>query len=178
MFDRDMLNPNPQTHVPVMVEIPSVDEAKDNLGGRAPIQPPTLWMRGVECVHKVTGRIAAVMSVDLGTMQFRPYFPDTNEHGDRTHWESCQMWIPRVTVHPEEAKRREVQKALEAEIDALDPEEIEDVRVMLDGDDPVKALAKLNAMKRRGFIKGRPAALAQAAEPKVKPAKKKDGGES
>lgn len=171
MNERDVMNPNAQTHIPVVVVIPA-DETMIG-DGRAYMQPPTLWREGVEVVHKVSSRRAVVYKIALDTMQFRPYWPDEKKHAGRTEWESCKDWIPQTKLHPNEIARREAQQALQAQMDALDAKEVAAVSVLVDGDDPKKGLAKIEALRALGVIKSPPAAVAAAVEEKAKPAPKR-----
>lgn len=175
-FDRDVMNPNAQTHVPVTVDVPA--ESAWTGEGRQYMEPPTLWKAGVKVVHKLTGREAVIYRMDLGTMQFRPFYLDTQSHAGRTEWESSRDWNVSVTLHPDEMAKRDVRKKLDAEISALDPDELEAMHALVDGDDPAKGLAKLNALRKLGVIKSKPAVAAVAIEEagaKKKSAKKDDG---
>lgn len=183
MFDRSILSPNPETHVPVKVHIPT--EGNDLAAGRPDIPPPSLWERSVKVVRKIDGREAIVNRIDLRTMMFRAYYPDegafdpetkkpVGRFADRTEWESCKDWTPSVTFSPRELERQAASSLLEEEIAKLDPNEMAAVSVLVDGDDPAKGLAKLEALRRLGIIKGSPAA-AHAAIATLKEEPKKGG---
>lgn len=164
-FDRDMLSPNQSTHVPVMVVVPA--ETENWTGdGRPYLPPPTLWKVGAEVVNKRTGRRAAIRVVDHMTMQFRAYYPDTGENDGRTMWQHCHEWNVSVTLSPEEETRLAAKRQLDEEVAKLDIDELAAVEVLVDDPNPTKALAKLEALKRMGIIKGAPAAHAASLDKK------------
>lgn len=155
--------PNTQTHIAEVATIPIADGEWSE--GRPPMEAPTLWKSGVKVVHKLTGREAVIFRMDLGTMQFRGYYPDENRLDARTEWQHARDWNVKVTLHPDDLKRRAAAEVLEKAISSLDPKEVGWATVLLDGDDPIKGLAKLNAMRESGIIKSAPDVLAAAVAP-------------
>ncbi len=177
------LTPTLETHVPVLVELPA--EANDLAVGRPDIPPPNLWQSSVKVRRKLDGKVAIVARVDLSTMMFRAYYPDEGDvdpetgkpkgrYADRTDWERCENWDPEVTFSPAELRRQEAQASLDAEIAQLDKDELAAVSVLVDGDDPNKGLAKLEALRRLGILKAKPETAA-AAVAAVNPGPKKAG---
>lgn len=152
--------PNAQTHIAEVTTIPLGDGEWTE--GRAPLEAPTLWKSGVKVIHKLTGREAVIFRMDLGTMQFRAYYPDENRLDARTEWQHAINWNVKVTLHPDELARRKAREELDQAIASLDADELAAVEALVDGDDPTKGLAKIQALRKLGVIKGRADALAAA----------------
>jgi hypothetical protein len=169
-FDRSVLSPNHETHVPIKVEVPPDNDW--NGSGRPPEPTPSLWQQGVKVMHKLTGKVGVVRVVDHYTNQFRAHYPETGENDDRTTWNSCHEWNVAVTLSPAEAEKQRAREALEAEIAKLDPEELAAVDALVDGDDPKKGLAKLEALRKLGVIKAKASVVQSAIEAKPEKAKK------
>ncbi len=159
-----MKAPTHETHIPLKAEIPPPPE--EIQAERPYVHPPNLWQEGVKCKHKVTGQEAIVIRIDLGTMQFRPYYPETQTHASRTEWQACAEWQVETTLSPKEVARQEALKQLQAEMAALDKTELAWASVLAADDDPAKSLAKLEAMRAGGFLKGKPETVAAATEGK------------
>lgn len=177
------MNPTPtlETHVPLKGEI-TVSESNELTSGRPDLPVPTIWQQSVQVKHRMTGENALIWRFDHRTNMFRAYYTERGEtdpatgkpagkFSDRTEWEMCADWIPQVTLAPRELERRAARVKLDEEICKLDSKELAAVTVLLDGDDPVKGLAKLNALRSLGMIKGSPEALADAAAEVKLPAK-------
>lgn len=159
-----MNNPLPsiETHVPVTTTLP--EESNDLAVGRPDLPTPSLWQHSVQVSHKVTKKLAVVARVDWATNMFRAFYPDEGERGpdgipvgrfsERTEWEHCHNWDVSVTFSPRELERQKARTMLEDEMAKLDVGEAAAVMVLVDGDDPVKGLAKLEALRRLGVIKG------------------------
>ncbi len=173
-------NPNPTiaTHVPITAELPK--ESNELAVGRPDLPTPSLWQLSVQASHKVTKRVAVVARVDWGTNMFRAFYPDEGEvingkpvgrFSERTEWEHCKDWDVSVTFSPKELERQKALVMLEDEMMKLDPSESAAVMVLVDGDDPVRGLAKLEALRRLGVIKMSTAA-AQAVISETKKASK------
>lgn len=192
MFDRTVIagTPNPETHVPVKVHIPVKEDASSIAAGRPDLPPPSLWERSVKVVRKLDGKEAIVNSVDLRTMMFRAWYPDegpvvadektgqpvrAGRFADRTEWESCKDWNPSVVFSPKELERQAAQQLLDEEVAKLDQRELAAVSVLVDGDDPAKGLAKLEALRMLGIIKS-VAVSQEALTPPVLPPEPKKGG--
>ncbi len=159
--------PNISTHVPLTANLPK--ESNDLSVGRPDLPTPSLWQEAVQCTHKVTKKVAVVARVDWGTNMFRAFYPDEGEidpttskpkgrFSERTEWEQCNAWDVAVTFSPRELERQKALTLLEDEMGRLDPTESAAVMVLVDGDDPVRGLAKLEALRRLGVIKMSPAA--------------------
>lgn len=154
--------PNIDTHVPLKIELPQ--ETNDLLVGRPDLPTPSLWQQSVVCKHKVTGRVAIVARVDWGTNMFRAYYPDEGEidpdtgkpagrYSERTDWQQCAEWQVEVTFSPRELERQQAREMWQLEIATLDPKSLAAVSVLCDDTDPMKALAKLEALRAMGVIK-------------------------
>lgn len=162
--------PSIETHIPLTVaELPN--EPAELAADRPDAPTPSLWQRSVKVKHKVTGKPAIVHKVDHGTMMFRAYYPDElNKDGgigrfaERTEWEHCRDWDVEVTFSPRELERQAARAQLEAEISRLDAKELALVSVLCDDPDATKALAKLEAMRSAGLIKGAPEVVAVAVD--------------
>ncbi len=159
--------PNIATHVPLTTDLPK--EGTDLAVGRPDLPTPSLWQHSVQCTHKITKKVAVVARVDWGTNMFRAFYPDEGDadpttgkpkgrFSERTEWEQCHDWDVSVTFSPRELERQKALSMLEDEMTKLDPAESAAVMVLVDGDDPVKGLAKLEALRRLGVIKMSPAA--------------------
>lgn len=168
--------PSIETHIAVTAELP--EENRDLAVGRPDLPTPSLWQSRTTVTHKLTKRRAVVVRVDYGTNMFRAFYPDegaTGEDGkpagrfsERTEWEHCHEWNVEVTFSPREIARQEAMRRLEEELKRVDPEDRDDAMLMLDDVDPVKALAKLTMMCRRGMFRmSAVAAQAVAAEKKA-----------
>lgn len=166
MFDRSVLNPNHETHIPVRVEVPS--EADYTGAMRPDIPVPTLWQRGVKVIRKIDGREAVIRTIDLSMNMFRAHWLDTGEDDSKSTWQHCREFNVAVTLSPAEEERVAARRVLEAEISQLDATELAAVEVLVDDPDAAKALAKLRALRMLGVIKARPeaaqVALAEMAE--------------
>jgi hypothetical protein len=138
-FDRQAMNPNAQTHVPVRVEIPIDDVATTE---RAVIPPPSLWQEGVKVRHKTSGRENIVRAVDHMTCMFRPVYDEQGSPAPRTHHEQMSQWDVVVELSPLEKERD------------LARQKLESFQVLVDDPDPAKAMAKLEAMRRMGILGG------------------------
>lgn len=154
--------PTHETHIAVTMELPV--EPNDSQAERPYIAPPNLWQNGVKCTHKLSGQKAVCARIDLGTMQFRPFWPDTQTFGSRTEWLACADWQPEVTLSEKEIARQAAAKQLEDEMAALDADDLANVTALVDGDDPAKALAKINALRNMKVIKGSSVAIQAAAK--------------
>jgi hypothetical protein len=150
-FDRQAMNPNAQTHVPVRVEIPIDDVATTE---RAVIPPPSLWQEGVKVRHKTSGRENIVRAVDHMTCMFRPVYDEQGSPAPRTHHEQMSQWDVVVELSPLEKERDLARQKLEAEIASLSPDDLASFQVLVDDPDPAKAMAKLEAMRRMGILGG------------------------
>lgn len=165
------MNSNPlpsiETHVPLTTNIP--EETNDLAVGRPDLPTPSLWQHSVQVSHKVTKKLAVVARVDWSTNMFRAFYPGDGERGpdgaplgrfsERTEWEHCRDWDVSVTFSPKELERQKARTMLEDEMSKLDVSEAAAVMVLVDGDDPVKGLAKLEALRRLGVVKGSAAAV-------------------
>jgi hypothetical protein len=160
-----MNQPSIQTHIP-MIASTLPEEPKELAEGRPDFPTPSLWQERVQVVHKRTNRRAVVVRIDRGTNQFRAFYPDEGEVGadgkpvgvysTRTDWQNFADWDVQVTFSPKELERQAALAKLENELDAInkvDPEAFAWIQVLIDDGDPKKALAKLEAMRRGGFIK-------------------------
>lgn len=174
------MNPNPTlaTHIASTEDLP--DEGVDLAVGRPDAPTPSLWQRGVRCTHKVTRKVAVVHRIDWATNMFRAFYPSggVDEHGkpagrfsERTEWEHCRDWDVDVTLSPAEMERQASARRLAEEIATLDAHELGLVTVLCDDSDPNRALAKLEAMRSSGLIKGRSeaviAAVAEVRQPRA-----------
>lgn len=170
--------PSIATHIPVTVD--ELPEEEADLASNRPDEPtPSLWQRSVKVRHKATGKPAIVHRVDWATNMFRAYYPDeTSSDGkqgrfaERTEWEHCRDWDVEVTFSPRELERQAASKRLHEEIAKLDEASMAAVAVLVDGDEPAKALAKIEALRKLGVIK----ASAEAAAVAVEETKAKRGG--
>ncbi len=160
-----MNNPLPtiDTHVPQKAELPK--ESADLAVGRPDAPTPSLWQEAVQVTHKITKKVAVVARVDRPCNIFRAFYPNEGEldpntgnpvgrFSERTEWEACKDWDVSVTFSPRELERQKARTMLEDEMAKLDPSESAAVMVLVDGDDPVKGLAKLEALRRLGVVKG------------------------
>ncbi len=170
--------PNISTHVPLVANLPK--EGTDLAVGRPDLPTPSLWQEAVQVSHKVTKKVAVVARIDWGTNMFRAFFPDEGEivngkpagrFSERTEWEQCHNWDVAVTFSPRELERQAALSLLSDEMSKLDPAESAAVMVLVDGDDPVKGLAKLEALRRLGVVK-MSASAAQAVIAETKKAGK------
>ncbi len=165
-----MNNPLPtiDTHVPMKTELPK--EGTDLAVGRPDAPTPSLWQEAVQVTHKVTKKVAVVARVDRATNIFRAFYPNEGDldpdtgnpkgrFSERTEWEACKDWDVSVTFSPRELERQKARTMLEDEMAKLDVSEAAAVMVLVDGDDPVKGLAKLEALRRLGVVKGSTAAV-------------------
>lgn len=179
-FDRQQ-GPTLDTHVPVTVHVPKEDAHV--LVGRPDEPTPSLWQRSVMVTHRDTGRRAVVHVIDWATNMFRPFFPDEGEAGPdgkpsgrfagRTEWEHCKDWNVEVTLSPAELERQAAREQLSREIATLDPVALGWVRVLVDDDDPAKALGKIEALRAAGIVpkSASTEAVAEAVEVKRGPRK-------
>jgi hypothetical protein len=158
-----MKAPTHETHVPVKVELPAEPTAEPEREYR---HPPSLWSEGVKCTNRKTGQSAVVARVDLSTMLFRPFWPETATYSSRTEWLQCADWEPEVTLSPSEVAKRAALAKLEAEMALLDATEMAWVSVLAADDDPAKSLAKLEAMRAGGFLKGKVETVAASVDAK------------
>lgn len=161
--------PSIATHVPVTVE--ALPDEDPTLASDRPDEPtPSLWQRSVKVRHKATGKPAIVHRVDWATGMFRAFYPDEGPNGrfaERTEWEHCRDWDVEVTFSPKELERQAAARQLQEEIAKLDETSMAAVAVLVDGDDPAKALAKIEALRKLGVVK----ASAEAAVVAVDEAK-------
>lgn len=136
--------PDHTTHQPIKVLVPTED---DIILERPRMPTPSLWQEGVQVTHKADpARVGTVRRVEYVTRQFRLV-------GDpRTTWQSFDEWNVLVEKTPEEKAKDAARDALAAELESLDADDLAAVQAFCDDDDPSKALAKLNAMRKLGVI--------------------------
>lgn len=166
------LAPTIDTHVPIIVEMPT--EPNESTNDRPDLPVPSLWQKSVQARHKVSGKVAIVVRVDWSMNMFRGFYPDEGDLDEdkkpkgrfatRTEWEHCRDWEVSVTYSPKELARQEARAQLEAEIRKLDAKGLAAVRVLCDDDDPAKALAKLEALRQLGVVKVSAEAAVEAIE--------------
>lgn len=173
-----MNQPTIETHIPVHGELP---EEPVHEADRKDIPVPSLWQPGVRVFHRQTKRRAVIVRADHATNMFRAFYPDDgplNEAGvpegrfsTRTEWEQFANWEVETTFSPRELERQAAAAKLSEEIAQLDPTSLAAVSVLCDDTDPVKALAKLEALRALGVVK----ASAAAARVVVEAVNKKGG---
>lgn len=173
--------PSIATHIPVTVDMP--DEDATLAVGRPDLPTPSLWQRSVQVAHKITGKSAIVQRVDYATNMFRAFYPDEGEldpetgapkgrFAERTEWEHCRDWNVAVTFSPKELERQAAFKKLRDEMDRLDKTTLALMSVLCEDADPVRALAKLEALRHIGAVKVAPEVAAAAIdEMKTEPKK-------
>ncbi len=160
--------PNIQTHIPVVSELP--EEEAELAVGRPDLPVPSLWQQAVKVKHKVTGQEAVVARMDHNMNMFRAFYPAENRFAPRTEWQHCRDWQVDVTFSPKELERQAAAAEFRRQTEAMDPTELAAVMVLVDADDPAKALAKLEALRRLGVVKAAPAVV-QAAVSEAKKGK-------
>lgn len=139
--------PDHTTHTPIQVTVPTED---DVLLERPRLPTPSLWQDGVRVTHRMDrDRKGIVRRVDWVTNQFRLV------GAPRTAWESCEHWDVLVEKSESERAKDAARDALAAEMEALDVDDLAAVEVLCDDPDPVKALAKLSAMRKLGIVGGK-----------------------
>lgn len=141
--------PNHETHVPIKVSIPDDGAFATE---RAVLPTPSIWQEGVKVKHRSLPLENIVRSVNYTTCQFRPVYDRAGQPAGRTVWEAFADWEPMVEMSPAEKERRAALAKLQAEMDALGADDLAAVQVLVDDPDAVKALAKLEAMRRLGII--------------------------
>lgn len=169
---------DPKKHIPVTADVPQeeVGEMRD----RPDIPPPSAWARTAVVTHRRTKQRAVIHRVDFVTRQLRLWYPDkkdlplSDQFDSRTQWQSFEDWEPEIMFSPEEIERQQAKALFEAELEAFDAEGLSLVTVFCDDPDPVKALAKLRALKRSNIVrtKDEPAATSEVLTPPTEPAKK------
>lgn len=180
-----MNTPSIETHVPLQVHIP--EEPRELAVGRPDIPPPSLWKGSVKVRTAHThrwgaGKEAVVVRVDHSTNMFRAFYPDegpiddttgkpVGRFAERTEWEHCRDWTVEVTFSPKELERQAARMKLESEIALLDKTSLAAVSILCDDADPVKALAKLEALRQLGIVK----ASSEAAQVVIAETTKKGG---
>lgn len=138
--------PDHTTHTPIQVAVSLED---DVLLERERMPTPSLWQEGVQVTHRVDQeRKGVVRRVDWVTRQFRLVGQP------RTSWESFENWVVLVEKSAAEKAKDAARLALQAELEALDADDLAAVEVLCDDPDPSKALVKLNAMRKLGIIGG------------------------
>ncbi len=167
--------PNIQTHIPVVAELPT--ESQEHLVGREDLPVPSLWQVAVKVKHKVTSQEAVVCRMDHAMNMFRAFYPNEGDIDDdgkpkgrfapRTEWQHCRDWQVDVTFSPKELERQAAASEFRRQTEAMDPNELAAVMVLVDADDPAKALAKLEALRRLGVVKAAPSVV-QAAVTEAK----------
>lgn len=136
--------PNHLTHQAIQVVIPTEDDVHVQ---RERLPTPHLFQDGVQVWHKQDPeRKGVVRRCDHATRQFRLVGQP------RTSWECFDDWNVLVEKSEAEKAKDAAREHLEAELAALDADELAAVQVLVDDDDAVKALAKFNAMRRLGMI--------------------------
>lgn len=136
--------PNHLTHTPIKVVIPTEDDVHTE---RPRLPTPHLFQDGVQVTHKQdVARAGVVRRVDYATRQFRLV------GHPRTAWESFDEWNVLVEKSEAEKAKDAAREALQAELAALDPEDLAAVEVFCDDADPSKAMAKFEAMRKLGII--------------------------
>lgn len=165
---------DPKKHVPVTADAP--EEATEASHDRADIPPPSAYARSAVVRHIRTGQKAVVHRVDLVTRQLRLWYPDRSElpleqqFDSRLGWQTFDHWVPEITFSPEEVARQEAKKQFALELEAFDADGLQLVTVFCDDADPVKALGKLQALKRVGMVKTAAERGTSPAKPEVMPA--------
>lgn len=152
--------PNIDTHIPITSTLP--DESQESLVGRPDLPVPSLWQVAVQVKHKVTGQEAVVARMDHNMNMFRAYYPAEQRFAPRTEWQHCRDWQVSVTLSPKELERQAASAEFRRQTEAMDPSELAAVMVLVDADDPAKALAKLEALRKMGVVKSSPAVVAAA----------------
>jgi hypothetical protein len=145
-------------HVPVISkDVP--DEPDDAAHDRPDIPPASPFAKGALVTHMRTKQKAVVHRVDFVTRQMRLWYPERKhlpikeQFDGRTEWQSFDEWIPEIEFSPEEIERQQAKKLFAQELEAFDADGLQLVTVFCDDPDPVKALAKIRAMKRTGIVK-------------------------
>jgi hypothetical protein len=158
---------DPAKHIPVLVDVPQ-EEVRD-MQDRPDIPPPSAYARTAVVTHRKTKQRAVIHRVDLVTRQLRLWYPDrahlphAEQFDTRTGWQSFDDWEPEIQFSPEEIKRQEAAALFQQELEAFDSEGLELVTVFCDDPDPVKALAKLRALKRSQIVKTKADVAAETA---------------
>lgn len=138
--------PDHTTHTPINVIVPKEDDVGAE---RERLPTPSLWQDGVMVTHKQDReRKGHVRRVDHMTRQFRLVGQP------RTSWESFDNWDVLVEKSEAEKQKDAAREKLQAELAALDADDLASVEVLCDDPDPAKALAKLGAMRKLGIIGG------------------------
>lgn len=156
---------DPNRHIPVTADVP--EEPVGDLEDRPDIPVPSAYARGAVVRHRIEGTKAVIHRVDHITRQLRLYYPDRPEgkrYEPRTTWHSFESWEPEITLSPEEVERQNALKLFEEELTDFDAAGLELVKVFCDDPDPIKALAKVRALKKSGMV--RTAAEAKKVGPK------------
>lgn len=166
---------DPRRHIPVTVDdIPNEEAAE--MHDRPDIPPPSAWARTAVVTHRRTKVRAVVHRVDFVTRQLRLWYPDrkhlpqAEQFDSRTGWQSFEDWEPEITFSPEEIERQKAKELFEQELLAFDAEGLSLVTVFCDDPDPVKALAKIRALKKTNIVRQKdeaaaPTKLVPPAEP-------------
>jgi hypothetical protein len=145
-------------HVPVLSK-EAPDEPDDAAHDRPDIPCASAFAKGAIVTNMRTKQKAVVHRVDLVTRQMRLWYPDRKDlpikqqFDGRTEWRSFDEWIPEIKLSPEEVERQEAKRLFEKELEAFDADGLQLVTVFCDDPDPVKALAKIRAMKKTGIVK-------------------------
>lgn len=148
---------DPSKHVPVKAESP--DEDAEAAHDRPDIPPASAYAKSAVVTNIRTKQKAVVHRVDLITRQLRLWYPDRKhlplkeQFDGRTEWQSFDNWVPEIQFSPEEIARQEAKVQFAAELEEFDQDGLQLVTVFCDDPDPVKALAKLRALKKSGLVK-------------------------
>ena len=174
----EFLDPSRYQGVKATFELPTKEE--DEVAQRPDIPPPHPWSKTVVVTHRVSKKDAVVWSVDLMTRQFRLWYPEraaqqmaTKDQFDgRSEWQNMDatMWEPKLEFTATELSRQTAVAELERELAMYtSQEELDLVSVLIDTDDPVKALAKLRVLRSANLIR-RPDSVQASSTPEPKKA--------
>lgn len=165
---------DPSRHIPVKSgEIPEKEFETDedaHMHDRPDIPPPSAYARAAVVTNRRTKVRAVVHRVDLITRQLRLWYPDRkdlplrDQFDTRTGWQSFDDWEPEITFSAEEIERQEAKRLFAEELLAFDADGLSLVTVFCDDADPVKALAKIRALKKSNLVRMKDEAPVQVAD--------------
>lgn len=164
---------DPRRHIPVTADVPKEDSAE--MHDRPDIPPPSAYARTAVVTHRRTKQRAVIHRVDFVTRQLRLWYPDRShlpqaeQFDTRTGWQPFDEWEPEIMFSPEEIERQHAKALFEQELAAFDAEGLSLVTVFCDDPDPVKALAKLRALKKTNLVRQKDESTATSMTPPAEP---------
>lgn len=155
---------DPAKHIPVTVDNMPAEEVGE-AHEREDIPVPIPWAKTAVVRHRKTKQMAVVHRVDHITRQLRLWYPDRehlpvkDQFDRRTEWHTFDDWEPEIMLSTEEIERQKAKELFAQELEAFDATGLEFVMVFCDDPDPVKALAKLRALKKQNLVRTKDAVM-------------------